>query len=201
MTETSPMGTVSKAHPDTLATKQGKAVPFVELRIADEDGRELPWDGETPGELEVRGPWVARAYYEDDTPDTHRDGWLRSGDVTNIDPAGYVQLTDRTKDVIKSGGEWISSVELENLLMSHPAVREAAVIATPDERFGERPLAAVVLDSPASAEELREHLRPHVASFWLPERFAFLDSLPKTSVGKFDKRALRAMRDAGGFGG
>ena len=200
MTESSPMGTVSKAHPDPLAPKQGKPVPFVELRLTDATGAELPWDGETPGELEVRGPWVAKAYYDDTTPDTHHDGWLRTGDVANIDPAGYVQLTDRTKDVIKSGGEWISSVELENLLMSHPAVREAAVIATPDERFGERPLAAVVLDSPTTAEELREHLRPHVASFWLPDHFAFLDDLPKTSVGKFDKRALRAMREAGDLG-
>ena len=183
MTETSPMGVVSKVQPDPLAVKQGKAVPLVELRITDEAGNELPWDGRTQGELEVRGPWVAAAYYEDESPDSHRDGWLRTGDVANIDPAGYVQLTDRTKDVIKSGGEWISSVELENLLMSHPAVREAAVIATPHERFGERPLAVVVLDSPADPDELREHLRPHVASFWLPERFAFLDALPKTSVG------------------
>jgi len=200
MTETSPMGAVSRAHPDPVSPKQGKAVPFVELRITDEGGGELPWDGQTPGELEARGPWVASAYYEDPSPDGFNDGWLRTGDVAHIDPAGFVQLTDRTKDVIKSGGEWISSVELENLLMAHPAVREAAVIAMPDERFGERPLAAVVLTSPASAEELREHLRPHVASFWLPERFAFVDSLPKTSVGKFDKRALRALREAGDLG-
>jgi fatty-acyl-CoA synthase len=199
MTETSPMGTVSKAHPDPRSPKQGRAVPFVELRITGEDGAELPWDGRTPGELEARGPWVAAGYYND--PTAGHDGWLRTGDVAQIDADGYVELTDRTKDVIRSGGEWISSVTLENLLMSHPAVREAAVIAIADERFGERPLAAVVLDAPATAEELREHLRPHVASFWLPERFAFLEELPKTSVGKFDKRTLRARRDAGDLGG
>ena len=201
MTETSPMGTVSKAYPDPLSPKQGKAVPFVEVRATDDSGAELRWDGQTPGELEVRGPWVARAYYKDETVGAHHDGWLRTGDVAHIERDGFIQLTDRTKDVIKSGGEWISSVTLETLLMSHPAVREAAVISTPDERFGERPLAIVVLDSPAGAEELREHLRPHVASFWLPDRFTFLDSLPKTSVGKFDKRSLRAMRDAGDLAG
>jgi fatty-acyl-CoA synthase len=200
MTETSPMGTVSRAHPDPLGAKQGKPVPFVELRLADEGGEELPWDASSTGELEVRGPWVAGSYYEQHAAGTHRDGWLRTGDVANIDPAGFVQLTDRTKDVIKSGGEWISSVELENLLMSHPAVREAAVIATPDERFGERPLAVIVLDAPADAEALCAHLRPQVASFWLPDRFVFIDALPKTSVGKFDKRALRTMREAGDLG-
>ena len=211
MTETSPMGTVSTPLPDLeadetarLAAKQGVAVPFVELRITGEDGGELPWDASATGELEVRGPWVAAAYYNEPTASAERfrDGWLRTGDVANIDPRGYVEITDRSKDVIKSGGEWISSVELENELMAHAAVREAAVIATVDERWGERPLACVVLEpgADASATELIEHLRPRVARFWLPDEFAFLEALPKTSVGKFDKKLLRAQLEAGTLG-
>jgi fatty-acyl-CoA synthase len=212
MTETSPMGAVSHERTDLdedarwiARAKQGVAVPLVELRISDEDGAELPWDGVASGEIEVRGPWVAAAYFKDaaGSAERFRDGWLRTGDVANIDARGYVQITDRSKDVIKSGGEWISSVELENELMAHAAVREAAVIATPDERWGERPLACVVLEDgvAASADELIGYLRPRVARFWLPEEFAFLDAIPKTSVGKFDKKLLRAQLEQGALAG
>jgi fatty-acyl-CoA synthase len=203
MTETSPMGAVSSEISGldgdarwAARARQGIAVPLVELRITDEDGAELPRDGVASGEIEVRGPWVAASYFNDAafSAERFRDGWLRTGDVANIDPRGSVQITDRSKDVIKSGGEWISSVELENELMAHAAVREAAVIAMADERWGERPLACVVLEDGAlaSAGELVEHLRPRVARFWLPDEFAFLEAIPKTSVGKFDKKLLRA---------
>jgi fatty-acyl-CoA synthase len=166
----------------------------VELRIVDDAGAPLQWDGRSTGEIEVRGPWIASGYYQEDAPEKFDDGWLRSGDIAHVDPAGWVTITDRSKDVIKSGGEWISSVELENQLMSHPAVREAAVIAVPDERWSERPLACVVIEDGAqvSAEELVEHLRGRVAKWWLPQEFAFVTEVPKTSVGKFDKRRLRA---------
>ena len=149
------------------------------------------------GELEVRGPWVARGYY--DTPEQADrwtdDGWFRTGDIVSIDPRGFIQIKDRSKDVIKSGGEWISSVELENALMAHPAVAEAAVIAVPDEKWDERPLAAVVLreGQTATADELREFLAPNFAKWWLPDRFEFVDEIPKTSVGKFRKTELREM--------
>jgi fatty-acyl-CoA synthase len=203
MTETSPMGAVSNEVTDLdedarwlARAKQGVAVPLVELRITDEDGADLPWDGVASGEIEIRGPWVAASYFKDGagSAERFRDGWLRTGDVANIDARGSVQITDRSKDVIKSGGEWISSVALENELMAHAAVREAAVIATPDERWGERPLACVVLEdgAAATAGDLLEHLRPRVARFWLPDEFAFLKAIPKTSVGKFDKKLLRA---------
>jgi fatty-acyl-CoA synthase len=174
----------------------GIPLPFVELR-----GRlgesEIPWDGETMGELEVRGPWVAAGYY--DTPEQAdrwtADGWFRTGDIVSIDPRGYVQIKDRSKDVIKSGGEWISSVDLENALMAHPAVAEAAVIAVPDPKWAERPLAVVVLREGAAAtpDELRAFLAPGFAKWWLPERFEFIAEIPKTSVGKFRKTALREM--------
>ena len=205
MTETSPLCTVARVDPQLdpelawkLRATQGRAVPFVELRVSDDAG-EVPWDGVATGEIEVRGPWIASAYYgEEDDPRFH-DGWLRTGDIARVEPGGWVAITDRSKDVIKSGGEWISSVELENELMAHPAVREAAVIAIPDQRWSERPLACIVLDEDqrVSAEGLREFLRGRVANFWLPEEFAFVDEIPKTSVGKFDKKALRA-RLAGG---
>ncbi|MGD0980251.1 MAG: long-chain fatty acid--CoA ligase [Solirubrobacteraceae bacterium] len=208
MTETSPMGAVSNevAGLDEDArwlarARQGVAVPLVELRITDAEGTELPWDGVASGEIEIRGPWVAASYFNDPAGSSERfsDGWLRTGDVANIDPRGSLQITDRSKDVIKSGGEWISSVELENELMAHAAVREAAVIAMPDERWGERPLACVVLEegAAASAGDLLEHLRPRVARFWLPDEFAFLEAIPRTSVGKFDKKGLRARLEQG----
>ena len=208
MTESSPMGAVSNEVADLdedarwlARAKQGVAVPLVELRITDEDGAELPWDGVASGEIEIRGPWVAACYFKDaaGSAERFRDGWLRTGDVANIDARGSVQITDRSKDVIKSGGEWISSVELENELMAHDAVREAAVIAMPDERWGERPLACLVLADGAEVApaQLIEHLRPRVAGFWLPDEFAFLDAIPKTSVGKFDKKKLRAELEQG----
>jgi acyl-CoA synthetase (AMP-forming)/AMP-acid ligase II len=166
------------------------------------DGAIAPWDGETTGELEVRGPWIAAEYYEDPAgEEKFHDGWLRTGDVASIDPDGYIRITDRAKDVIKSGGEWISSVELEIELIAHPAVVEAAVIAMPHERWSERPLACVVLADGQSvtAEELREHLSSRVAKWWLPDEFAFIDEVPKTSVGKFDKKTLRRRLEEGGL--
>ena len=201
MTETSPMCTVAHAPSGldaeqewAIRATQGRAVPFVELRLVDDAGEEVAWDGRSTGEIEVRGPWIASAYYREEDPDKFDRGWLRTGDIAHLDAAGRVTITDRSKDVIKSGGEWISSVELENQLMAHPAVREAAVIAAPDERWSERPLACVVLEEGAavSAAELVEHLRGRVAKWWLPEEFAFVSEVPKTSVGKFDKKRLRA---------
>ncbi|MDG9701224.1 long-chain fatty acid--CoA ligase [Streptomyces sp. DH37] len=209
MTETSPLGTV--AHPPAglsdeeawpYRISQGRFPASVEARLIGPDGSEMPWDGESAGELEVRGPWIAGAYYggadaEPTRPDDKfsPDGWLRTGDVGVITPDGYLTLTDRAKDVIKSGGEWISSVELENHLMGHPAVAEAAVVAVPDERWGERPLATVVLKEGAGEvtyEELREFLSDKVARWQLPERWAVIPAVPKTSVGKFDKKVIRA---------
>jgi fatty-acyl-CoA synthase len=201
MTETSPMCTVARApaglDPEAewaIRATQGRAVPFVDLRLVDDAGAEVAWDGSSTGEIEVRGPWIASAYYREDAPEKFDRGWLRTGDIARVDSAGWVTITDRSKDVIKSGGEWISSVELENQLMAHPAVREAAVIAAPDERWSERPLACVVLEDGAavSAAALVEHLRGRVPKWWLPEEFAFVAEVPKTSVGKFDKKLLRA---------
>jgi len=182
-----------------LRATQGMPVPFVDLRIVDDAGTALPWDGASSGEIEVRGPWIARAYYRDDDRSKFDDGWLRTGDIARVDPEGWVQITDRAKDVIKSGGEWISSVELENQLMSHPSVREAAVIAVADERWSERPLACVVLaeGAQATAAELREHLGGRVPRWWLPQEFAFIDEVPKTSVGKFKKTTLREQYASG----
>jgi fatty-acyl-CoA synthase len=203
MTETSPVATYSRpregdGEPDDAywadRAKQGRPLPWVELRLVGDDGQEMPWDGSSTGEIEVRGPWIAAGYYREEVTDEKFDsGWLRTGDIAAGDENGYVQITDRSKDVIKSGGEWISSVELENELMSHPDVVEAAVIAKPDERWAERPLCCVVLreDADAGAEELVEHLRDRVAKWWLPDEFAFVAEIPKTSVGKFDKKVLR----------
>jgi len=202
MTETSPVATFSRpndgehdeAHWD-LRARQGRPLPWVELRLIGDDGGEVAWDGESTGEIEVRGPWIAARYFRDDSSDQKFDsGWLRTGDIAAVDEDGFVQITDRAKDVIKSGGEWISSVELENEMMSHPDVVEAAVIAKPDERWAERPLCCVVLREGAqtTAPELVEHLRGRVAKWWLPDEFAFLGAIPKTSVGKFDKKVLRA---------
>jgi fatty-acyl-CoA synthase len=205
MTETSPLGTVSNLKPHLmgldedsrylLRAKQGIPAPFVEVRGVAERGI-VPWDGATPGELEVRGPWVAGSYFrqEGNADQWTADGWFRTGDVVTIDAEGYVKITDRTKDLIKSGGEWISSIELENALMSHPAVLEAAVIAIPDQKWAERPLAIVVLKAgqAAGAEELTAHLSKKFVKWWLPDAFVFRDAIPKTSTGKFMKAQLRA---------
>jgi fatty-acyl-CoA synthase len=154
----------------------------------------LPRDGTSLGEFEIRGPWITGSYFGADDPDKFRDGWLRTGDIGTLDAEGFMVVSDRTKDVIKSGGEWISSVELEVTVMAHPAVFEAAVIGVPDDKWQERPLCCVVLrpDSTVSAEELRTFLGDRVAKWWLPERWTFIESVPKTSVGKFDKKVLRA---------
>ena len=176
---------------------QGLPLPLVELRNRDVEGTILPWDGESMGELEIRGPWVAAAYY--DTPEQASAGPTTAGSrpatSSSIHPRGFIQIKDRSKDVIKSGGEWISSVELENALMAHPAIAEAAVIAIPDEKWDERPLAAVVLRDGATAtgEELRAFLAPNFAKWWLPDRYEFVAEIPKTSVGKFRKTELREM--------
>jgi fatty-acyl-CoA synthase len=201
MTETSPLGAVAKpprgTPPDEemdWRVKTGRVIAGVELRIVDDNGTVLPWDGEAVGEIQVRGPWITGSYYKDDDPDKFDDGWLRTGDVGSVDPLGFVQITDRAKDVIKSGGEWISSVELEGELMAHPDVVEAAVVGVPDERWDERPLACVVLKEGANPgiDDLKGFLADRVAKWWLPERWAFIEEVPKTSVGKFDKKVLRA---------
>ena len=204
MTETSPLATLS--HPRSsmrdwdaqqrraARAKQGMPLPGVEIRVVDDAGRELPWDGKSVGELQVRGPWVVGAYYNDRrSADAFQDGWFKTGDVATIDADGYVQITDRAKDVIKSGGEWISSVELENAIMAHPQVLEAAVIGLPHERWQERPLACVVAKpgQQLSKEAIIEHLKDRVAKWCLPEDVVFIESLPKTSVGKIAKRDLR----------
>jgi len=202
MTETSPVATFSRPtegdHDDAYwddRAKQGQPLPWVELRLVDDAGAEVGWDGQSTGEVEVRGPWIAASYFRDDSGEEKFDsGWLRTGDIAAVDEQGFLQITDRAKDVIKSGGEWISSVELENEVMSHSEVVEAAVIAKPDERWSERPLCCVVLRDGAvtTAPELVDHLRGRVAKWWLPDEFVFLAEIPKTSVGKFDKKVLRA---------
>ncbi len=207
MTEMTPLGTVSRLKSTMLdlpkdeqfayRAKQGTAAPGVDIKAVDEAGKEVPWDGKTMGELWVRGPWVASSYYNDDSRQDvfTSDGWFRTNDVVTIDAEGFVAITDRTKDLVKSGGEWISSVELENALMGHPKVKEAAVIAVTHEKWGERPLACVV-PKPDHAEsitegELIEFLRPKFPKYWLPDEVAFVKEIPKTSVGKFDKKVLR----------
>jgi fatty-acyl-CoA synthase len=204
LTETTPIAAFCRVAseleggtPDELydvRAKQGQAAPLIDLRLRMGD-EPVPWDGETMGEIEVRGPWVASSYYEspEGADRFTEDGWFRTGDIATVDPYGYVKLTDRTKDLIKSGGEWISSVALENALMGHPSVAEAAVIAVPNERWGERPLAVVVLKqgAEASAHELLDHLRPDFVKFQLPDAFEFVDEIPKTAAGKFRKTALR----------
>jgi fatty-acyl-CoA synthase len=201
MTETSPLA--SLANPPGWATgediwryryTQGRLVASVEGRLIGPDGEVVPRDGESVGEVEVRGPWVTGSYYLVDDPEKFDDGWLRTGDVGSMTPDGYLRLTDRSKDVIKSGGEWISSVDLENHVMAHPAVAEAAVIGVPDEKWDERPLVAVVLreDVKVTPEELRDFLTDRIAHWQLPENWAFIEEVPKTSVGKFDKKRLRS---------
>lgn len=202
LTETSPAVAVSFPPPGTppeeemaWRAKTGRILHGTEVRLCDGDGAELAWDGTSVGEIELRGPWVAAAYYGVAAPERFHDGWLRTGDVGTVNRLGYLQITDRAKDVIKTGGEWISSVELENALMGHPAVLEAAVVGVVDERWGERPLACVVL-RPGEAvvpKDLRAFLEDRVARWWLPERWAVVPALPKTSVGKFDKISLRRL--------
>ena len=204
MTEMSPLGTVCRL-PAAMEgcceseyfkyrAKQGRPAPFVEIRAANEAGF-VAWDGQTMGELEVRGPWIARAYY--DRPDSADrftdDGWFKTGDIVTIDPDGTITIQDRAKDLIKSGGEWISSVALECALMGHPAVAEAAVIPVAHDKWAERPLAAVVLKpgASASASELRAFLASQFPKFWLPDAFEFIDAIPRTSAGKFKKTELR----------
>lgn len=215
MTEMSPLGTVSKLQrrhrslPDheqwDIKAKQGYMVPGVEMRIVNESGDVLPWDGVTMGEVQVRGPWIIKSYFKLDPTPEHftADGWFRTGDVATISEDGYMDITDRTKDLVKSGGEWISTVALENALMAHPKVMEAAVIAVPDEKWAERPLAAVVLApdaGPVTADELQQFLAPKFAKFWLPDKIAIVDEIPKTSVGKFDKKVLRQRYAEGQLG-
>jgi fatty-acyl-CoA synthase len=211
MTEMSPLGTVSHIRPEldelsyderlAYRSKQGTPVPGVDLRIMNLDtGQEVPWDGETFGEIQVRGPWITGRYYRDDNMEQGEskfvDGWFRTGDVASIDHYGYIQIIDRTKDVIKSGGEWISSVQLENAIMGHPEVLEAAVVGVPHPKWQERPVAAIVpkpgIDADAlNAESIRSYLVPLIAKWWLPDEIVVMSAIPKTSVGKFDKKMLR----------
>ncbi len=200
MTEMSPLGTVARPPAgvppeDELRYRltQGRFVAPVEARLVGVDGEIVPNDGASVGELEVRGPWIAASYYHADDPEKFHDGWLRTGDIGHITPDGFLTLTDRAKDVIKSGGEWISSVELENQLMSHPDVLEAVVVGVPDDKWGERPLAAVVVREgrKVTPEQLREFLDGRVAHWQVPERWTFIAEVPKTSVGKFDKKVVR----------
>jgi fatty-acyl-CoA synthase len=210
MTETAPLATVGRLKRHMLdwtsdqqyavRLKQGWPTPFIELRVMHSEGLEgksveAPRDGNTPGELEVRGPWVAASYYK--SPDqAHRwteDGWFKTGDIATMDDEGFIKIVDRAKDLVKSGGEWISSVDVENTLMGHPAVKEAAVVGVPHPKWQERPVAAVVLKDGAQAtpEELRAFLAQFFAKWQLPDAFVFLEALPRTSVGKFKKIALR----------
>ena len=206
MTETSPVCAIGHPPKDPAGlsetdwrVKTGRIIPGVELRITDDNGDVVAWDGESLGEIEVRGSWITASYYHVDDPEKFHDGWLRTGDVASVMPNGYVMISDRAKDVIKSGGEWVSSVDLENMLMGHPDVLEAAVIGVPDPRWDERPMACVVLkaDATVTADELRSWLSERTAKFWLPERWTFITEVPKTSVGKFDKKVLRAKHHAG----
>jgi fatty-acyl-CoA synthase len=208
MTETSPLAALATPPPEvtgadhwTLRSTAGRVLCGVEVRVVDDAGCVLPNDGKAVGEIEIRGSWITGSYYQNADPSKFDGGWLRTGDVGRIDPQGFITLTDRAKDVIKSGGEWISSVELELLIMDHPAVLEAAVVAVPDERWQERPLAAVVVknDAAVTAPELRKHLCDKVARFWLPERWTFIDEVPKTSVGKFDKKVIRSRYADGAY--
>src|SRR5688572_26162888 len=206
MTEMTPLGSLcwQKSYlqhvPDEerwrILTSQGLPVPFVEMKAIDDDGNEVPRDGKTLGELVVRGPWVTSGYFNDDAPGERftEDGWFRTGDVVTIDPEGYFNVADRTKDLVKSGGEWISSIDLENALVGHPAVAEACVVAVPHPKWAERPLACVVLRPGAgdvSKSDLIDLLRPSFARWWLPDDIVFVPELPRTGVGKLDKKVLR----------
>jgi fatty-acyl-CoA synthase len=212
MTETSPLASVSKLRSyqrdlpqqeqSRLRARQGTIVPGVEFRVVDiATGEQVPWDDTTFGELQVRGPWIASAYYKDPaTGEKFANGWLRTGDVAVVDEDGIIQLVDRTKDLVKSGGEWISSVELESLIMGHPKVLEACVIGVPHPKWDERPIACVVakpdFEGQITKDEIMDYLRPQVAKWWLPDDVLFVDAIPKTSVGKFDKKVLRSQYGA-----
>ena len=220
MTETSPVctfGLVGLPEPDgtggdeggasTTTSKSGplsagRLLPGVEMRIVTQDGDVAPWDGATVGEVEVRGPWITGSYIGGQEQAQFHDGWFRTGDLGALDPDGFLYLSDRLKDTIKSGGEWISSIRLEDELMAHPDVAEAAVVGVPDERWGERPLAVIVRrrGSSVTAEELKEHLSSRVVRWWAPDHWVFVDELPKTSVGKYDKKVLRTRYAAGDLG-
>lgn len=204
MTETSPLGTVCQLPRDLEAAdaadqheyraRAGTPIPLIEIRARSDDGALIPWDDQALGELEIRGPWVAAAYHHGTGSDKFTsDGWFRTGDVVRINDRGCMRICDRAKDLVKSGGEWISSVDLENQLMTHAAVAEAAVVAIPDDRWGERPLAAVVLRDgmEAAPDELRTHLGSQFAKWQLPDRIEFVDAIPRTATGKFKKTALR----------
>jgi fatty-acyl-CoA synthase len=210
MTELTPVGMVTHPRGDMAAwgpeellpvrTSQGTPLPLVEIRVVDDGGIPVPWDGVTPGELEVRGPWVTAGYFRSGATEAFRDGWLRTGDVATRDERGFVRLVDRTKDLIRSGGEWISSVQLEHALMDHPEVAEAAVVAVADPRWQERPWACVVR-RPGAFPDAAAILAPLALRFpkwWVPDRVVFVDAVPRTSTGKVDKKALRAwLRDGG----
>ncbi len=177
-----------------MRAKQGRVVPGIRFRVVAEDGTEVPWDSKSMGEVQVKGNWVAASYYNDPTSDERfMDGWLRTGDVAVVDEHGFMQLVDRTKDLVKSGGEWISSVELENALMGYPKITEAAVIGVPSERWSERPLACVVVreGEQVTRQEVLEFLAPQFPKWWLPDDVVVVPEIPKTSVGKFDKKVLR----------
>jgi fatty-acyl-CoA synthase len=204
MTETGPVASLSRLTPEMdqlpeaerfrARARQGRVVPGIRFRVVAEDGTVVLWDNKSMGELQVKGNWVAREYYHDPTgTEKFDDGWLRTGDVAVVDEFGSLQLVDRTKDLVKSGGEWISSVELESALMGHPAVLEAAVIGVAHERWSERPIACVVLkpEAEATKEDLLLFLEPQFARWWLPDDVVFVPEIPKTSVGKFDKKVLR----------
>ena len=206
MTETNPLGTIARVKPHlreesaekqlAVRASQGMPVAFIEQRHTDDTGKVLPWDGEAMGELEVRGPWVAASYYGDEGKDRFtQDGWFKTGDVVTIDPEGYMRITDRSKDVVKSGGEWISTVALENALMSHPSVLEAAVFAAQHPKWDERPVAAIVLrpGMAATKDELKKHISGRFAKYWDPDDYVFMDQIPRTSTGKFLKSRLREL--------
>ncbi len=211
MTETSPLGTVSRLQPEhehlsekeklKIRAKQGTEFPGVEIRVVTEDGTVAPRDGKTMGELQIKGVWVISSYFKTHNKENFtEDGWFKTGDVSTIDENGYMEITDRTKDLIKSGGEWISSVALESALMSHPKIREAAVIAIPDEKWMERPLACIVLfdpQDPIPNSELIDYLMKDFAKYQVPQDYVFIDQVPKTSVGKFDKKELRRLYSEG----
>jgi len=207
MTETSPVVTLSRLQPEhdelsdiqkiELRAMQGQPIPGSEIRVMTEKDGVAPQDGKTPGEVQVRGAWITDGYYHVNNRDSFTaDGWFRTGDVATISPEGFMHITDRTKDLIKSGGEWISSVALELAIMAHPKVREASVIAIPDEKWSERPLACIVLKDEKDSlgtEELHEFLSPHFAKYQIPDQLRFVKEIPKTSVGKFDKKEMRRL--------